>query len=216
MNNIHSGKRTINFNLPNILTVFRVFIIPFFVIFLFRFRLFSQIIAYVLFLIASITDYFDGYIARKYDLTSEFGAFLDPLSDKLLTGAAFISFYILKNLYIPLWMISIIIFREILVTIFRIIAVKKNKPMKTEFAGKLKTAFQMFTINIILIYQIIYYYILKHYSISINTKNPWALIIKGEFVNIIFYTPAILTFICAILSLVSMMLYIIKNRYLFK
>lgn len=203
-------------NLPNILTIFRIVSIPIFVVCLFRYSFTSSIIAYVLFLLASISDYFDGYIARKYNLTTEFGAFVDPLSDKLLTGTAFISFYFIKALYIPLWMIVIIIFREILVTVFRIIALKKNRPMKTEFAGKLKTAFQMFTINVILIYLIIYYYILKNieYSLSIQT-NIWSTIINGKLAGLVFYLPAILIFICAVLSLISMSLYIVKNRYLF-
>ncbi len=208
-------------NIPNILTISRIAVVPLFVYFLFRETPVSSILAYALFLAASITDFLDGYIARKFNITTPFGAFWDPLSDKIITGAAFISFSILNYIYFPWWIVAVILFREVTVTLFRIAARRKNSEMKTEFAGKLKTAFQMFTINIILIYIIIYRY-LSESGIALSSKGVanssavWVSIVGQRWAYVIYFIPFCLGVGSALLSIISMLIYTVKNIYIFK
>ena len=91
---------------PNILTVFRILLTPVFVYLLFTNFLFSNFYALLIFVLASVTDAYDGYYARKYDVESEIGNFLDPLADKILVSSAFISFYILG--LIDMWMVCLL------------------------------------------------------------------------------------------------------------
>ncbi len=208
-------------NIPNILTIFRIIIVPLFIYLIFQNTLAEVIAGYGVFILASFTDYLDGYIARKYGVTSRFGAFLDPLSDKILTGSAFIAFVIMKIVYFPAWIAAVIILREVIVTIFRILAIKIGKEMKTEFAGKLKTAFQMFSINIILIYMIIFQFFyekgeVNSVKVRADILNSWIGIAGLPWAKLIFYTPFFLGLICALLSLISMILYIVKNSFIFK
>ncbi len=135
-------------SLPNILSWSRVIIAP---IFLFLFFVHSQeakLIAIILFFIAAVTDFLDGYAARKYDATSEWGAFFDPLADKVLTCAAFVAFGILG--IAPIWAVCLIILRDILATYLRIYSDKNKIEFKTSYAAKFKTFVQMFFISFIL------------------------------------------------------------------
>lgn len=137
-------------NLPNKLTIFRVCTIPLFVIFM-EFDIFGSVeifgdldrfIAVFLFIIASITDALDGYIARKYNLITNFGKFMDPLADKLLVCAALICL-VGK---IPEWIVVIIISRELIISGFRIIAADNGVVIAASKWGKVKTVFQMIMI----------------------------------------------------------------------
>ena len=110
-------------NLPNKLTMFRVVLIPVFIVVLMSGLIAepaSRYIAVVIFCIASFTDYLDGHIARKYNLVTNFGKFMDPLADKLLVSAAMICMIELGML--PAWVVIIIISREFIITGFRLIA----------------------------------------------------------------------------------------------
>ncbi|MBQ1193390.1 MAG: CDP-diacylglycerol--glycerol-3-phosphate 3-phosphatidyltransferase [Lachnospiraceae bacterium] len=131
-------------NLPNKLTLFRVCTIPFFVVFM-EFSIlgeFDKFIAVALFIIASITDALDGYIARKYNLVTNFGKFMDPLADKLLVSAALICL----GGRIPAWIIVVIISRELIISGFRIIAADSGVVIAASYWGKVKTVFQMIMI----------------------------------------------------------------------
>lgn len=139
-----------NFNLPNFLTTLRVLSLPFFVYFLFQKDISFQIWAFVIFALASITDLVDGYLARKWNQETEFGKFLDPLADKFLVIGAFTAFLILHQ-QIELWMVLVIIFRDILITFLRWLALRQGFSLRTTRMGKVKTAFQMGTICIILV-----------------------------------------------------------------
>ena len=97
-------------NLPNALTIFRVILTPFFIYLLFTSSMYSNLYALIIFILASVTDAFDGYYARKYNIETEFGNFLDPLADKILVSSAFISFYLLD--LIELWMVVVILSRD--------------------------------------------------------------------------------------------------------
>ena len=141
-------------NLPNKLTVLRVIMIPFFVFFLLwqggenrTFRL----IALALFIIASLTDLLDGKIARKYNLVTNFGKFMDPLADKLLVCSALICLIELGEL--PAWMVLIIISREFIISGFRLVASDNGVVIAASYWGKFKTTFQMIGV-VLLIFNI--------------------------------------------------------------
>ena len=109
-------------NLPNKLTVLRVIMIPFFVVFMLTDLggQYSNYIALVIFCVASLTDMLDGKIARKYNLVTNFGKFMDPLADKLLVGAAMICLIPMDKL--PAWIVIVIISREFIISGFRLVA----------------------------------------------------------------------------------------------
>lgn len=130
-------------NLPNKLTILRVIMIPFFVFFLLApfFDGYGNYIALVIFIIASLTDLADGKIARKYNLVTNFGKFMDPLADKLLVCSAMICLVDLK--LIPSWIVIIIIAREFIISGFRLVASDNNVVIAASYWGKFKTTFQM-------------------------------------------------------------------------
>ena len=130
-------------NLPNKLTMFRIILIPFFVIFLLAQPVgaASRWIALVIFIVASLTDLLDGKIARKYHLVTNFGKFMDPLADKLLVCSAMICLIQLGQ--IPAWIVCIIIAREFAISGYRLIAAEKGSVIAANYWGKFKTTFQM-------------------------------------------------------------------------
>ena len=142
-------------NLPNKLTIFRmILIVPFVLLLLGGFHqwawftaIFGGILAYVdyialaIFIIASLTDLLDGKIARKYNLVTNFGKFMDPLADKLLVCSAMICLVEMKR--IPAWVVIIIISREFIISGFRLIASDNGVVIAASYWGKFKTTFQM-------------------------------------------------------------------------
>lgn len=139
-------------NLPNKLTTLRVFMIPFFVFFLLyqggentTFRMISL----VLFIVASLTDLLDGKIARKYNLVTNFGKFMDPLADKLLVCSALICLIELGQL--PAWMVIIIISREFIISGFRLVASDNGVVIAASYWGKFKTTFQMVAVVLLIL-----------------------------------------------------------------
>ena len=139
-------------NLPNKLTTLRVIMIPFFVFFLLwqngENRTF-RMIALALFIIASLTDLLDGKIARKYNLVTNFGKFMDPLADKLLVCSALICLIELNVL--PAWMVIIIISREFIISGFRLIASDNGVVIAASYWGKFKTTFQMVSVVLLIL-----------------------------------------------------------------
>ena len=136
-------------NLPNKLTIVRIIMIPFFVFFLLTdFVAGSKWIATVLFCAASITDFLDGHIARKYNLVTNFGKFMDPLADKLLVCSALICFVELDKL--PAWMVIIIIAREFIISGFRLVASDNGIVIAASWWGKSKTISQMIMIILLI------------------------------------------------------------------
>lgn len=129
-------------NLPNKLTMFRVILIPFFVLFLLVDITYAdKWIALAIFIVASLTDLLDGKIARKYDLVTNFGKFMDPLADKLLVCSALICLVSLEK--IPAWIVIIIIAREFIISGFRLVASDNGVVIAASYWGKFKTTFQM-------------------------------------------------------------------------
>lgn len=139
-------------NLPNKLTLFRMFLVPVFVLF-FLARIPSEPacdwIAVVIFIVASLTDMLDGQIARKYNLITNFGKFMDPLADKVLVDSALICLVALQR--IPAWIVVIIIAREFTISGFRLIAAEKNVVIAANYWGKFKTAFQMVMVILMIV-----------------------------------------------------------------
>ncbi len=127
--------------IPNILTVMRIFLTPIFIICLFSDFFGAQLWALIIFIVASITDAYDGYLARKNNMVTDTGQFLDPLADKILLSSAFISFSIMG--LIDIWMVALIIFRDLFVTSLRVLLSRKGFIMITSKIAKSKTAVQI-------------------------------------------------------------------------
>ena len=130
-------------NTPNKLTVARMIIVPFLVVFLLTGwgGDANRYISLALFVVASVTDWFDGYLARKNNLVTNFGKFMDPLADKLLVCSAMICMIELNRL--PAWFVIIIIGREFIISGFRLIAAENGIVIAANYWGKFKTASQM-------------------------------------------------------------------------
>lgn len=176
-------------NIPNRLTILRMILVPFFVFFMLVSDAivpyeYAKWIALVLFCVASITDFLDGYIARKYDLVTNFGKFMDPLADKILTGSAFICLIVTRPEAMPAWIVIVIIAREFVISGFRLVAANNGLVIAASYWGKFKTNFQMFAIILLI-------------------AN-----LGGSVVHII---EQVLVYIALILTIVSMVDYLAKN-----
>ncbi len=139
-------------NLPNKLTVTRVILIPFFVFALLYQGGENQTFRWVaaaVFIVASLTDLLDGKIARKYNLVTNFGKFMDPLADKLLVCSALICLIELRQL--PAWMVIIIISREFIISGFRLVASDNGIVIAASYWGKFKTTFQMIAVILLIV-----------------------------------------------------------------
>lgn len=138
-------------NLPNKLTILRVIMIPFFVVFMLTNIAggASKYIALVLFAAASFTDTLDGHIARKYNLVTNFGKFMDPLADKLLVGSAMIC--MVQTAQLPAWVVIVIIGREFIISGFRLVAADNGVVIAAGIWGKMKTVVQMIMILLLIL-----------------------------------------------------------------
>lgn len=138
-------------NLANKLTLARIFLVPVYaLVFLYTDWM---IAALVLFIVAAMTDWVDGYVARNYKMVTDLGKFMDPLADKLLTLTAFVLFTHFGYLN-PLWVI-IIIAREVIVSVFRAVAASKQVVIAASAYGKIKTVLQFSTIIVVHLYLIL-------------------------------------------------------------
>ena len=127
--------------LPNQLTILRIILTPVFLFFFLSDNPIFKIISLGIFIVAALTDWYDGWLARKFNYITNWGKFWDPLADKILTSGAFIGFVILK--IIPLWMVVIIIARDFIITSLRSYADYKDISFHTSYYAKWKTFFQM-------------------------------------------------------------------------
>jgi len=137
-------------NIANRLTVLRIILAFVFIVLLFLPGVLCKILATAAFIIAAITDFCDGHLARKYQVVTDLGKFLDPLADKILVLSAFIGF--VEMGIIPGWMVIIIILRDLLITGIRLAAARQGKVLAAARAGKHKTVFQMISIIVILVF----------------------------------------------------------------
>ena len=176
-------------NLPNKLTTFRVILIPFFVFFMLAPNMtgINHYIAAAIFIVASLTDLLDGKIARKYNLVTNFGKFMDPLADKLLVCSAMIC--LIQTGQLAAWIVVIIIAREFIISGFRLIASDNGVVIASSYWGKFKTTFQMLMVIVLIL----------------NVQMPFFQIL-GK----------ILTYAALILTVVSLIDYIVKNKDVLK
>jgi CDP-diacylglycerol--glycerol-3-phosphate 3-phosphatidyltransferase len=196
-------------NAPNIITMSRIAVTPLYLIFIFRPELWAKWTAGLLFAWGAISDYLDGYLARKYNLKSNFGALMDPLADKILILSVFLSF-IQLNL-VPTWMVIIIAAREFLITGLRQIAENRGIIIAASRGGKHKTISQIVAISFILAilcaratataYQM-------NWGGFISNLGDWGLWLNG-FMD---YGPYWLMFYATVMSVWSGVDYLIRNR----
>lgn len=172
-------------NLPNKLTILRVILIPFFVFFMMApyFDGYGNYIAVAIFIVASLTDMLDGKIARKYDLVTNFGKFMDPLADKLLVCSAMIC--LIETGQLAAWIVIVIIAREFIISGFRLVASDNGVVIAASYWGKFKTTFQMLMVIVLI------------------------LDIQNTFFSVL---GVVLTYVALILTIVSLIDYIVKNK----
>ncbi len=210
------NKKNEIWNIPNTLTLFRIALIIPFLIFLFMDSWQAKLVSLIIFVLASITDFFDGLLARKLNQKTKFGNFMDPLADKLFVGAALIALPSLQQDLFPFWMVFLILSREFIITYLRIYAISREQEIKTLKMGKTKTTLQLFTIVTILVLLIIRSYIGTDMKGPLGMSIP--VIFKNYFSNLetfIVYTPLLLMTITTFITVYSGILYIYKNRFLF-
>ena len=137
-------------NLPNKLTVLRIIMVPFFVFFMLAPNMtgINNYIAVAIFIVASLTDLLDGKIARKYNLVTNFGKFMDPLADKLLVCSAMIC--LIQTGQLAAWIVVIIIAREFIISGFRLVAADNDIVIAASYWGKFKTVSQMFMLILLI------------------------------------------------------------------
>jgi len=140
-------------HLPNILTIIRIILTFIFIGIATKSGVGYKISSFVIFIIASLTDYFDGYLARKYHLITNFGKIMDPIADKFLTLSAFFIFAQMQ--LIAVWMYALIAFREISITVWRLLVIKQGKVLAAESMGKYKTVTQIVAICLIFLFIIV-------------------------------------------------------------
>lgn len=176
-------------NLPNKLTVLRVILIPFFVFFLMApyFPGYGNYIAVAIFIAASLTDMLDGKIARKYNIVTNFGKFMDPLADKLLVCSALIC--LVETGQLASWVVIVIIAREFIISGFRLVAADNGVVIAASYWGKFKTTFQMLMVIVLIL----------------NIPHPAFVLLGAAF-----------TWIALILTVVSLVDYIAKNKDVLK
>lgn len=194
-------------NLPNKLTLARVIMVPFFVavLLLVPQYFFFKWIALAIFIVASLTDLLDGYLARKYHLVTNFGKFMDPLADKLLVCSALIG---LSSLHvIPAWITITIIAREFIISGFRLIAAEKGVVIAASMWGKWKTTFQMVMICVQMM--VMDYYLIMDGGIAVETG-------LRAFYNVMVIIGNVTMYIALILTVVSLVDYLIKNKDILK
>ena len=149
---IHQGLKEQNesyLTIPNQLTALRILLVPVFVVLLLQVDPYYKLVGVIVFAVASLTDLYDGYHARKYGVTTRLGAFLDPLADKLLISAAFL-LYVWMG-YLVLWMVVLVVVRDVVVTALRIYAEVKDRPVVTSMEAKYKTLAQNVFVYVIMV-----------------------------------------------------------------
>jgi CDP-diacylglycerol---glycerol-3-phosphate 3-phosphatidyltransferase len=138
-------------NLPNSLTLLRIFMVPFLVVVLLTKFDGREFVALAIFLVAAVTDFFDGYIARRQGKVTRLGALLDPIADKLLMSAAFISLVEMDPMHVPAWMVVIVIGREFAVSGLRSIAAQQGVTISASPLGKGKMISQVIAISLLIL-----------------------------------------------------------------
>lgn len=188
-------------NLPNKLTILRIILTFIFMVFLFSQGLAAKVMGLIIFMIAALTDLLDGMIAKSLNQITNFGKIMDPLADKILVLAAFLSFIQLQ--LIPAWMVIVIIARESIITSLRFFALSRGIVIAASKGGKHKTISQMVAIFIILLSLIIKEAGRKYFL--------WQPVYDETIGNVVYVSM----FLTVVLTLISGASYVWNNRHLF-
>jgi CDP-diacylglycerol---glycerol-3-phosphate 3-phosphatidyltransferase len=202
-------------NLPNRLTVARLLLVPLFMIFTYTDNVYTRILALLIFIGAGITDLYDGYLARKYNLITPLGTFLDPLADKLIVTAAFISFVELPEIHIPAWMVVLIVGREFLITGLRSLAAAQGRIIGADEGGKFKTTVQITAILTILVTLIINSALGRFGEIdlqALHAEPGW----RAASARLLEWTPYWMAFIATLFSLITGVGYLRQHKALLR
>ena len=198
--------------IANRLTFIRIISVPFFIFFMSFPHFWFRILALITFIIAAITDIYDGFLARYLKEVTNLGKFLDPIADKLIVSAAFIAFVAIPELIAPVWMVIIIISREFIITGLRTLAASQGRIIAASTYGKFKTTSQMISIIVILLVLVIQTYFQQYLHISLQDliieKNTWHNITG----ICLLYIPPVFTFIPTILTVISGVQYIKEHK----
>src|SRR5512135_3705676 len=147
---------------PNQLTVLRILLTPVFLVLLFSGDSALRQWSLLVYIVAALTDWYDGWVARRWGYVTRWGTFLDPLADKIITSAAFISFIYLN--LVPAWTVWVIVFRDIVITLVRSYSEYKGKPFDTSKLAKTKTFLQ---------FTVLFYILLLHVGRTVTLLIPY-------------------------------------------
>ncbi len=184
-------------------------------IFTFADNVYTRIAALMIFVGAGITDLVDGYLARKYNLITSLGVFLDPLADKLIITAAFISFVELKELHVPAWMVVAIVGREFLITGLRGVAASQGKIVAADDGGKFKTTVQNIAVITILVSLITGSALERFWGYTpekLAVLTGW----RADAVHVLQWVPYWLVFAATLISIITGISYLRKHRNLLR
>ena len=190
----------------NKLTLLRLALVPGFMVFMFFDHFWTRLASLIIFIIASITDWYDGKIARETGTVTVIGTFLDPLVDKMLIAAALVGFVELPELHIRAWMVVLIISREFLITGLRSLAASRGVVMAADAAGKYKMASQITAIIMILLILILNSAFEMWPAIAPNAVGDWQI----DFREVLERAPFWIVFSVTIMTIASGVLYIRK------
>lgn len=203
-------------NLPNKLSLSRIIIVIVMLLGLFVLSFFNleptylgsskinlvYFIVFIIFLIAAFTDYLDGYIARKYNLITDLGRFLDPIADKLLVNSLIIFLILVPsyaegNITFSVWCVILLIMRDLIVDALRLIAMSNNKVIAANIFGKIKTVLQMVAIAFVLLNDWPFSYFDHNFPVGLKITD-------------------IIVYLATLVSLISGIIYLVQNRHVFK
>jgi CDP-diacylglycerol--glycerol-3-phosphate 3-phosphatidyltransferase len=178
-------------HLPNLLTIGRIVLTPVFLVLILMGQFWEQLIALLVFIIASISDWLDGKLARRYQISTRLGKFLDPLADKILVLSAFIVLpFVLKDSWIvPWWGVAVIVIRDVLITGLRMYSEAQGRSVITLALAKTKTAIQLTFLILVMI-------------LLAATKVPWEPLI-GQYAGLILYSPFTFIFMLVVVALTA-------------
>ncbi len=189
------------YTLPNILTLFRLILVPIIIYFIIFDSLINICFAFIFYAVSALTDYFDGKLARRLNQKSDFGEQFDPLADKILVWSVFTALSFKEGLFIPIWLILFLLARDFYVTWLRSYSHKKNISFKTSMIAKAKTMVQMI-VGATIIGYLIFTLVLKD-SLklsSINYSEVWKAALPSYYGYIV-YLPVILTYLTVIFTI---------------
>ena len=184
--------------LPNQLTILRIILSPVFLFFFLSEVIWMKQVSIIIYIVAALSDWYDGWLARKFNYITSWGKFWDPLADKILTSSAFIGFAIVD--LIPWWMVIIIVGRDVIITLLRVFADIKNFAFTTSYYAKWKTLLQM----VFLYYLLILY--VAQYSTEIN-------LLYGDLISTLL-NKQLIYFVALFITLITLhsgVLYIKRN-----